>query len=195
MIANSASGTVSIEFGLQGPNTAVSTACATSAHAIADAYHAIKWDLADMMVTGGAEAAITVMGLGGFCSARALSDRNDNPQIASRPFDKDRDGFVLSEGAGILVLEELEKAKKRGADIFCEIFGIGNTADAYHITAPHEQGIGAAKAMEHARCTWPSGTPRMSNISTLTEPAPNSATQQRQGQSRKCLVRTLTNWQ
>ncbi len=150
MIANSASGTISIEFGLQGPNTAVSTACATPAHAIGDAYHAIKWDLADMMVTGGAEAAITVMGLGGFCSARALSDRNDNPQIASRPFDKDRDGFVLSEGAGILVLEELEKAKKRGADIFCEIFGIGNTADAYHITAPHEQGIGAAKAMEHA---------------------------------------------
>jgi 3-oxoacyl-[acyl-carrier-protein] synthase II len=150
MIANSASGTVSIEFGLQGPNTAVSTACATSAHAIADAYHAIKWDLADMMVTGGAEAAITPMGLGGFCSARALSDRNDTPEIASRPFDKDRDGFVLSEGAGILVLEEYESAKKRGADIFCEVLGIGNTADAFHITAPHEQGIGAAKAMEFA---------------------------------------------
>jgi 3-oxoacyl-[acyl-carrier-protein] synthase II len=150
MIANSASGTVSIEFGLRGPNTAVSTACATSAHAIADAYHAIKWDLADMMVTGGAEAAITVMGLGGFCSARALSDRNNSPQTASRPFDKERDGFVLSEGAGILVLEEYEKAKKRGADIYCEIFGIGNTADAHHITAPHEEGIGAAKAMENA---------------------------------------------
>jgi 3-oxoacyl-[acyl-carrier-protein] synthase II len=150
MIANSASGTISIEYGLMGPNTAVATACSTAAHALGDAFHAIKWDHADVMVSGGAEAGITPMGLGGFIACRALSTRNDDPPRASRPFDKDRDGFVLGEGAGILLLEEYEHAKKRGAKIYCEILGSGNTADASHITAPHPEGAGASRAMINA---------------------------------------------
>lgn len=150
MIANSASGTISIEYGLMGPNTAVATACSTAAHALGDAFHTIKWDMADVMVSGGAEAGITPMGLGGFIACRALSQRNDDPPRASRPFDKDRDGFVLGEGAGILVLEEYEHAKKRGAKIYCEILGSGNTADANHITAPHPEGAGASRAMINA---------------------------------------------
>jgi len=150
MIANAAAGNVSIHFGLAGPNTAVSTACASAANAITDALRAIQTGYADVMVTGGSEAGVTPMGLGGFCSARALSSRNDAPPLASRPFDKDRDGFVLSEGAGIVVLEELERAKKRGAKIYAELLGAGCTADAHHITAPHPCGTGAAKAMEFA---------------------------------------------
>jgi 3-oxoacyl-[acyl-carrier-protein] synthase II len=148
MIANAAAGNISIQFGLCGPNTCISTACASAAHAVGDALRAIQYDHADVMVAGGAEAGITPMGLGGFISARALSTRNDNPQAASRPFDKDRDGFILSEGAGIVVLEELEHARRRGAQIYAELLGVGNTADAFHITAPHEDGRGAAKAME-----------------------------------------------
>lgn len=150
MIANSATGTISIEYGLMGPNTAVATACSTAAHAIGDAFHTIKWDMADVMISGGAEAAITPMGLGGFIACKALSSRNDAPTSASRPFDKDRDGFVLGEGAGILVLEEYEHAKQRGAHIYCEVLGCGNTADANHITAPHPEGAGASRAMLHA---------------------------------------------
>jgi 3-oxoacyl-[acyl-carrier-protein] synthase II len=150
MMANAASGNISIHFGLCGPNTAVSTACASAANAIGDALHTIQRDEADVMVTGGTEAAITHMGLGGFISARALSSRNDNPSAASRPFDKDRDGFVLSEGAGILVIEELEHAKKRGAHIYAEVLGCGCTADAHNITAPHPEGSGAARAMQMA---------------------------------------------
>jgi 3-oxoacyl-[acyl-carrier-protein] synthase II len=149
MIANAAAGNISIHFGLAGPNTAISTACASAAHAIGDALRAIQHDQADKMVTGGSEAAITPMGLGGFCSAQALSTRNDNPQAASRPFDKDRDGFILSEGAGILVLEELEHARRRGAPIYGEVLGVGSTADAHHITAPHPDGTGAARAMQN----------------------------------------------
>jgi 3-oxoacyl-[acyl-carrier-protein] synthase II len=150
MIPNAAPGNVSIHFGLCGPNTAVSTACASAAHAIGDALRAIQWDYADIMLTGGSEAVITNMGLGGFISARALSLRNDNPQAASRPFDKDRDGFVLSEGAGVLVLEELERARRRGATIYAEVLGCGSTADAHHITAPHPEGSGAVRAMQFA---------------------------------------------
>jgi 3-oxoacyl-[acyl-carrier-protein] synthase II len=150
MIANAASGNISIHFGLCGPNTAVSTACASAANAIGDALRAIQWDYADVMITGGSEAAITNMGLGGFISARALSLRNEDPQGASRPFDKDRDGFVLSEGAGVLVLEELERARRRGATIYAELLGCGCTADAYHITAPHPEGSGATRAMQAA---------------------------------------------
>jgi len=150
MIANSASGNISIKWGLRGPNTTVSTACSSAAHALGDAMHAIRHGLADVMVSGGTEAAITPLGLGGFIACRALSERNDDPAHASRPFDKDRDGFVMGEGAGILVLEEYERAKARGAKIYAEIAGIGNTADAYHITAPHEDGIGAAEAMRQA---------------------------------------------
>jgi 3-oxoacyl-[acyl-carrier-protein] synthase II len=150
MIANSAAGNISIQFGLCGPNTAISTACATAAHAIGDALRAIQWGYADVMLAGGSEAAITPMGLGGFISARALSTRNEDPQRASRPFDKDRDGFVLSEGAGLVVLEEYERARRRGATIYAELLGCGNTADAHHITAPHPSGDGAAQAMRLA---------------------------------------------
>jgi 3-oxoacyl-[acyl-carrier-protein] synthase II len=150
MIANNAAGTISIHFGLCGPNTAVSTACSSAGHAIGDALRAIQWNYADMMVAGGSEAAITPMGLGGFVKAQALSLRNADPQGASRPFDADRDGFVLSEGAGVLVLEELEHARRRGAPIHAELLGCGNTADAYHITAPHPCGSGAAAAMQAA---------------------------------------------
>ena len=150
MIPNAAPGNISIHFGICGPNTAVSTACASAAHAIADAMRAIQWDYADVMLTGGSEAVITNMGLGGFISARALSMRNDDPAHASRPFDKDRDGFVLSEGAGMLVLEDLEHARRRGAPIYAEVLGCGSTADAYHITAPHPEGGGAARAMQMA---------------------------------------------
>jgi 3-oxoacyl-[acyl-carrier-protein] synthase II len=150
MIANAASGLVSMRFGLMGPNSAVATACASAANATTDAMRAIQYGYADIMLTGGAEAGIAPMGLGGFASAKALSTRNDAPEKASRPFDKDRDGFVIGEGAGIVVLEELEHAKKRGAKIYAELLGAGCTADAYHITAPHPEGLGAQKAMEFA---------------------------------------------
>jgi 3-oxoacyl-[acyl-carrier-protein] synthase II len=150
MIANGASGNISIHFGLKGPNTAVATACASGANAIGDAFRTIQWDYADVMITGGAEAAMTPMGLGGFISARALSTRNGDPERASRPFEKNRDGFVLSEGAGVVVLEELERAKRRGATILAEVLGCGCTADAHNITAPHPEGEGAARAMELA---------------------------------------------
>jgi len=150
MIVNAAPGNISIEFGLCGPNTAVATACASAANAISDAYDAIRWGKADLMITGGAESAITPMGMGGFISARALSLRNDDPPRASRPFDRDRDGFVMAEGAGILVIEELEHARQRGARVYAEILACASTADAHHITAPHPCGTGAAKAMEFA---------------------------------------------
>jgi 3-oxoacyl-[acyl-carrier-protein] synthase II len=150
MIANAASGHISIRFGLRGPNTTITTACSSAAHAIGDSLAAIRCGHADVMVTGGSEAAITPLGLAGFIACRALSQRNDDPATASRPFDKDRDGFVLSEGAGVLVLEEYERAKARGANIYAEVCGAGNTADAYHITDPHEHGLGAAEAMRTA---------------------------------------------
>lgn len=150
MMPNAAAGNVSIHFGLSGPSRAVSTACASAADAIADALRCIQLGDAEVMLAGGSEAAITYMGLGGFISARALSSRNDNPQAASRPFDKDRDGFVLSEGAGILVLEELEHAQKRGATIYAELLGAGATSDAHNITAPHPEGAGATRAMQLA---------------------------------------------
>ena len=150
MMPNAAAGNVSIHFGLAGPSRAVSTACASAGDAIADAMRSIRRDDADVFITGGSEAAITYMGLGGFIAARALSARNDNPQRASRPFDKDRDGFVLSEGAGIVVIEELEHAKRRGARIYAELLGAGATSDAYNITAPHPEGSGATRAMQLA---------------------------------------------
>ena len=150
MIANTTAGSISIRWGPRGPNTTVSTACSSAAHAIGDAAAAIQSGRADVMVTGGTEAAVTPMGVSGFCACRALSERNADPAHASRPFDRDRDGFVLSEGAGVILLEEYEAAKARGAAIYCEVVGCGNTADAYHITAPHEDGIGAAEAMRQA---------------------------------------------
>jgi 3-oxoacyl-[acyl-carrier-protein] synthase II len=150
LMLNAASGHLSIRFGLRGPNYAVATACASATNAMGDAYKAIQYGDADVMLTGGAEAAMTPIGLSGFANMRALSERNDNPAAASRPFDIDRDGFVLSEGAGILVFEELEHAKKRGARIYAEILGYGASADAGHITQPDEQGTGAARAMSAA---------------------------------------------
>jgi 3-oxoacyl-[acyl-carrier-protein] synthase II len=150
MIPNAAAGNVSMHFGLCGPNTAISTACASAAHALGDAMRAIQWGHADVMLAGGSEAVITPMGLGGFTAMKALSMRNDDPKRASRPFDKDRDGFVLSEGAGIVVLEELERARKRGAPVYAELLGVGSTADAHHITAPHPGGLGAGQAMRVA---------------------------------------------
>lgn len=150
MIANSAAGNISIRYHLRGPNTTVSTACSSAAHAMGDAMRQIAYGFADVMISGGTEAAITPMGLAGFINCKALSERNDDPAHASRPFDKDRDGFVLAEGAGVLILEEYERAKARNAPIYAEIAGCGNTADAFHITAPHEDGIGAAEAMRAA---------------------------------------------
>jgi 3-oxoacyl-[acyl-carrier-protein] synthase II len=149
-IINLAAGQVSIRYGAKGPNEATATACTTSAHAIGDAYRIIERGDADVMIAGGSEAAITAMGVGGFAAMRALSTRNDDPEHACRPFDKDRDGFVVGEGAGILVLEELELAKARGAKILAEVIGYGMSADAYHITGMPEDGDGCYRAMEHA---------------------------------------------
>jgi len=150
LMLNAASGHLSIRFCLRGPNYAVATACASATNAMGDAYKAIQYGDADVMLTGGAEAALTPIGLSGFSNMKALSERNDNPTAASRPFDADRDGFVLSEGAGVLVFEELEHAKKRGAKIYGEVVGYGSSADAGHITQPDEQGTGAARAMSSA---------------------------------------------
>ena len=148
LIVNMASGQVSISLGVKGPNSAVATACASGNHAIGDAYRIIQRDEADIMIAGGAEGAITPMGFGGFCSLKAVSLRNNDPEKASRPFDKERDGFVMGEGSGIIVLEEFEHAKKRGADIYCELVGYGMSGDAYHITAPDPTGSGAKRCME-----------------------------------------------
>lgn len=150
LIPDIAAGQISIRNGLRGPNYATASACATSLHAIMDACMLIQAGMADYMVCGGSEAPITQMSVGGFNSARALSTANDRPQQASRPYDRDRDGFVMGEGAGSLVLETLESAKARGAKIYGEIVGVGATADAYHLTAPHPEGIGAVNAMRTA---------------------------------------------
>lgn len=147
MISDIASGEVSIKFGARGPNYCTVSACASGSHAIGDAFRWIKYADADIMIAGGTEAAVTEMSVGGFCSMKALSSRNDEPEKASRPFDRERDGFVLGDGAGVVILEELEHAKARGAKIYAEIVGYGMTADAFHITAPDPEGNGAARAM------------------------------------------------
>ena len=149
-IINLAAGQVSIRFRARGPNSATCTACSASAHAVGDAYQIIRRGDADAMIAGGSEAAITPMGVGGFAAMRALSTRNDEPERASRPFDRDRDGFVIGEGAGVLILEELGMARRRGARIYAEIVGYGMSADAFHITAPSEDGDGAVRAMQMA---------------------------------------------
>ena len=148
-IINLASGQVSIRFGAKGPNSATCTACSASAHAIGDAYEIIKRGAADAMIAGGSEAAITPMGVGGFGAMRALSTRNDEPHRASRPFDRDRDGFIIGEGSGVVIIEELEMARARGARIYAELVGYGMSADAYHITAPSEDGEGAVRVMKY----------------------------------------------
>ncbi len=150
IIINEAAGQVSIETGARGPVTCVATACSTATNAIGDAFRFIQYGDADVMIAGGTESATTIMGVGGFCALKALTRRNDAPEEASRPFDLHRDGFVMAEGAGIVVLETLEHAKKRGAPILAEMIGYGRTSDAFHITAPESSGAGAAKAMELA---------------------------------------------
>lgn len=148
LIVNMASGMVSIELGFKGPNSAAVTACATASHSTGDAFKIIQRDEADIMAAGGSEAAITKMGFGGFCALKALSTRNNEPERASRPFDRERDGFVMGEGAAVIILEELEHAKKRGAQIYCEIIGYGMSGDAYHMTAPDPSGDGAVRCMK-----------------------------------------------
>lgn len=150
LMVNAASGNISILFNLRGPTTAVATACATGANAIGDAASFIRTGQAEVMIAGGSEAALSRLGMASFCAARAMSTRNDEPERASRPWDKDRDGFVMGEGAGVVILEDYEHAKKRGARIYAEVAGYGMTADAYHITATIEDGSGAAKAMNLA---------------------------------------------
>jgi 3-oxoacyl-[acyl-carrier-protein] synthase II len=149
-IADIAAGLVSMRFNAKGPNYATVSACSTSAHAIGDAFRTIQYGDADVMITGGSEATVTPMAIGGFANMKALSERNDTPATASRPFDATRDGFVMGEGAGVVILEELEHARKRGAKIYAEIVGYGATADAYHLTAPAPEGEGAQRAMKRA---------------------------------------------
>ena len=157
LISNMAGGVISMEFGLRGPNLCIVTACASSNNAIGESWRIIKFGNADIFLAGGSEASIVEIGVAGFSAMKALSTRNDEPERASRPFDRDRDGFVISEGAGIVVIEELEHARARGAKIYCEITGYGVSGDAYHMTAPPPDGEGAARAMklalEHARIT------------------------------------------
>jgi 3-oxoacyl-[acyl-carrier-protein] synthase II len=150
LMSNAASGNIAIQFGLRGPSFSVSSACASGNHTIGEAFWNIASGRSDVLVTGGSEAAVSPIGLGSFCAARSLSTRNDSPAAASRPFDRDRDGFVLAEGAGILILEEYEHARKRGAKIYAEILGYSATDDGYHITAPLPDGAGAAMAMKLA---------------------------------------------
>jgi 3-oxoacyl-[acyl-carrier-protein] synthase II len=149
-IVNLASGYVSIRYGAKGPNSATATACTTSAHSIGDSFRLIQHDYADVMICGGAEACITPMGIGGFAAMRALSTRNDNPEHACRPWDKERDGFIVGEGAGIVILEELQRAVNRGAPILAEVVGYGMSSDAHHITSPPEDGEGAYRVMRNA---------------------------------------------
>ena len=150
LMGNAASGQVAIAFGLRGPNLTCISACASASHSLLDAFHIIRRGEADMMVTGGAEAAVTELGVGGFCALKALSTRNDDPEHASRPFDKDRDGFVIGEGSGIVVFEELEHARKRRADIYAMVAGAGMSCDGFHITQPDPEGTGAARSMKGA---------------------------------------------
>jgi 3-oxoacyl-[acyl-carrier-protein] synthase II len=150
LISNLAPGHIAMRYGAKGPNIATTTACAASSHAIGEGMHAIRSGVCDVVIAGGAEATITPLGLGGFCSMKALSSRNDDPETASRPFDKDRDGFVMGEGSAILVLEELERARGRGAKIYAEMRGYGASADAHHVTAPAPGGEGAVRAMAAA---------------------------------------------
>ncbi len=187
-------GNISIQYGAKGPNLATGTACTTGAHAIGEAFRMIQRGDADAMIAGGTEAVITPLAVGGFARMQALSTRNDDPRQASRPFDKDRDGFVIGEGAGIVVLEELEAAKKRGARIYAELVGYGMSGDAYHIAAPSEDGDGPARVMRN--CLEDAGVdagPR-STTSTPTAPRRRSATRPRRSRSRRSSASTRGSW-
>jgi 3-oxoacyl-[acyl-carrier-protein] synthase II len=175
-IADIAAGIVSMQFNAKGPNYATVSACATSAHAIGDAYRTIQYGDADVMITGGSEATVTPMAIGGFANMKALSERNDSPRTASRPFEANRDGFVMGEGSGVVVLEELEHARGRGAHIYAEIVGYGATGDAYHLTAPAPNGEGAQRAMRRA----------MKDASTPMGRRRRPTTRTRQRRSRRC---------
>ncbi len=198
MIGNAAAGNISIKWNLRGPNTTVTTACSSAAHALGDAMRQIAYGLADVMVSGGTEAGVARIAMAGFTNMKALSENNADPTGASRPFDKGRDGFVLAEGAGILVLEEYEHAKRRGANIYCEILGCGNTADAYHITAPHADGVGAAAAMTAAlrEAGWNSTDVQYLNAHGTSTPlgdlAETKATKQAFGDHAKKLMISST---
>ena len=183
----------SIYNGLRGPNVATCSACATSTHALGEAWRTIKMGDAKAIFAGGAEAAVVPMGMGGFAAMKAMSTRNDDPKRASRPFDKDRDGFVMGEGAGVLVLEEMDHAIMRGAKIYCEIVGYGNTADANHLTAPDPDGKGAARCMQMALRSggW---TPTISITSTPTAQARLKAIYARPRPFGLCSRNTPTNW-
>src|SRR5262249_40798460 len=150
LIVNEAAGNISIKYGLKGPNLSTVTACTTGAHAVGEAYRKIQYGEADAAIAGGTESVITPLAVGGFAVMRALSTRNDDPEHASRPWDRDRDGFVMGEGAGLVILEEMEAAKKRGAKIYCELVGYGLSGDAFHIAAPSEDGDGPARVMKNA---------------------------------------------
>ena len=193
-IVNLASGWVSIRSGAKGPNSATATACTSGAHAVGDSFRLIQRGDADAMIAGGSEAAITPLGVGGFCAMRALSTRNDAPEKASRPFDKDRDGFVIGEGAGILVLEELEHARARGAKIYAEIVGYGMSGDAFHISAPSEDGDGGVRVM---RATLEGRRRRAgarSTTSTPTAPRRRAATWSRRSPPRPSSASTRASW-
>ena len=193
MIINLASGQVSIRFGAKGPNSATATACSASAHAVGDAFKIIQRGDADAMIAGGSEAAITPMGVGGFAAMRALSTRNDDPATASRPFDKERDGFVVGEGAGVLVLEELESAEARGADICGEVVGYGMSSDAYHMTTPSEDGDGAKRVMRNAIAD--AGTSQRPSVtSTHTAPRRSTTIAPRPWRSARCSESMRTLW-
>ncbi len=172
MISNMPAAYLAIRYGAKGPNICVVTACATATHTMIEAYNTIRRDEADIILAGGAESAISPLGVAGFAAIKALSTRNDEPERASRPFDADRDGFILGEGAGVLILEELEHAKSRGAKIYAEITGYGSTCDAFHITAPDPEGEGAARAMRQAveRSGWKSGDVDLINAHGTSTP-------------------------
>jgi 3-oxoacyl-[acyl-carrier-protein] synthase II len=172
MISDIAAGHISIKYGFRGINYGTVSACASSTHALINAFDYIRLGKNDIIIAGGSEAAVTKAGIGGFNAMKALSTRNDNYKAASRPFDLDRDGFVLGEGGASLVLEDLEHARKRGAKIYAEIVGGGATADAYHITAPHPEGLGARNVMKMSHWPMPGSTPRISTISTCTAHRP-----------------------
>ena len=192
-IVNLASGQVSIRSGAKGPNSATATACTTSAHSIGDSFRLIQYGEADAMICGGTEACITPMGIGGFAAMRALSTRNDAPERASRPWDRDRDGFVVGEGAGILILEELEFAKQREARILAELVGYGMSADAFHVTAPSPDGDGAYRVMRNAVRDAGIDASQVDYINA-TAPPPRSAIAPRPWPSSAPLAITPRNW-